>query len=68
MCRFNLLILLLLSFVAGFAPADVLSQQTGEKPRVRDLGLHPGVLKTGSLNAITDVVGVLVGLKRVFGF
>ncbi|TDI75135.1 MAG: S58 family peptidase, partial [Bacteroidetes bacterium] len=35
--------------------------QSVEKPRVRDLGLHPGVLETGPLNAITDVAGVTVG-------
>ncbi|HET9066460.1 MAG TPA: P1 family peptidase [Gemmatimonadales bacterium] len=32
-----------------------------ERPRVRDLGLRPGVLPTGPLNAITDVGGVRVG-------
>ncbi|NNF04482.1 MAG: S58 family peptidase, partial [Rhodothermales bacterium] len=30
-------------------------------PRPRDLGIAPGVLPTGPLNAITDVRGVLVG-------
>ncbi len=32
-----------------------------DRPRVRDLGLQPGTLPTGQLNAITDVHGVLVG-------
>lgn len=32
-----------------------------ERPRARDLGITPGVLSTGSLNAITDVAGVRVG-------
>ena len=32
-----------------------------ERPRVRDLGIRPGVLEPGRLNAITDVEGVLVG-------
>lgn len=30
-------------------------------PRPRDIGIEPGVLPTGPLNAITDVEGVLVG-------
>lgn len=32
-----------------------------ERPRIRDLGVSPGILPTGPLNAITDVEGVLVG-------
>lgn len=32
-----------------------------ERPRVRDLGIDIGVFRTGTLNAITDVPGVLVG-------
>ena len=32
-----------------------------ERPRVRDLGLAPGVLPPGPLNGITDVAGVRVG-------
>jgi D-aminopeptidase len=35
-------------------PADV-------RPRARDLGIAPGVLRSGLLNAITDVGGVRVG-------
>ena len=31
------------------------------RPRARDLGIKPGVLPTGRLNAITDVAGVAVG-------
>jgi D-aminopeptidase len=34
---------------------------SNDRPRARDLGLKIGVLPTGSLNAITDVAGVLVG-------
>lgn len=40
-------------------PALLSAQQA--RPRVRDLGLSPGVLPTGTLNAITDVGGVEVG-------
>jgi D-aminopeptidase len=32
-----------------------------DRPRLRDLGLDPGLLPPGPLNAITDVPGVLVG-------
>lgn len=31
------------------------------RPRARDLGIAPGVMETGPLNAITDVAGVKVG-------
>ena len=31
------------------------------RPRARDIGIRPGVLPTGPLNAITDVAGVRVG-------
>ena len=37
------------------------AQGQTERPRLRDLGLAPGVLPTGPLNAITDVAGVRVG-------
>jgi len=39
----------------------IFSAQTQNRPRARDLGITIGVLPTGSLNAITDVPGVLVG-------
>ena len=32
-----------------------------DRPRARDLGIAPGVLSPGQLNAITDVAGVRVG-------
>jgi D-aminopeptidase len=35
------------------------------RPRARDLGLSPGTLETGPLNAITDVAGVLAGHTTV---
>ncbi len=37
------------------------SADSVERPRVRDLGVAPGVLEPGYSNAITDVVGVRVG-------
>ncbi len=58
----KLTVLLILVIGIGFAHVgDALAWQSVEKPRVRDLGLHPGVLETGPLNAITDVAGVTVG-------
>lgn len=35
------------------------------RPRIRDLGVQPGVLPTGPLNAITDVDGVRVGHRTL---
>src|SRR4026207_1455807 len=37
------------------------SQAPPPRPRARDLGIAPGVMEPGALNAITDVTGVLVG-------
>src|SRR4051812_29510321 len=36
-----------------------------DRPRARDIGVAPGVLAPGPLNAITDVGGVLVGQVTV---
>ncbi len=47
-------ILLLLPVCAG-------ADEKSSRPRVRDLGVTPGVLEPGPLNAITDVKGVRVG-------
>jgi len=42
--------------------ATALAQpDASSRPRARDIGIAPGVLPTGELNAITDVAGVLVG-------
>jgi D-aminopeptidase len=35
------------------------------RPRIRDLGVEPGVFPTGPLNAITDVEGVRVGHRTL---
>lgn len=40
-------------------------QQSGGRPRARDLGIAPGALTPGPLNAITDVAGVRVGQVTV---
>src|SRR5690349_2771367 len=39
--------------------------QSSGRPRARDLGIAPGALTPGSLNAITDVAGVRVGQTTV---
>ena len=36
-----------------------------ERPRIRELGVKPGVLATGKWNAITDVEGVRVGHRTI---
>jgi D-aminopeptidase len=36
-----------------------------ERPRIRDLGVRPGVLPPGKWNAITDVEGVRVGHRTI---
>ncbi len=35
------------------------------RPRIRDLGVRPGILPTGPLNTITDVAGVMVGHRTI---
>ena len=42
------------------ASAEPLAAQE-VRPRARDIGITPGVLPTGPLNAITDVADVRVG-------
>jgi D-aminopeptidase len=39
--------------------------QLDAQNRVRDLGIHPGILTPGTWNAITDVEGVLVGHQTI---
>lgn len=41
------------------------SAVAGEKHRARDVGISPGILSPGELNAITDVTGVKVGQVTV---
>ena len=48
----------LLFFVLAIVAAPAAQQP---RPRARDLGIRPGILETGPLNAITDVAGVKVG-------
>lgn len=48
----------LLIFVLSTA---FVSNATADQVRARELGIKPGILSTGTNNAITDVAGVLVG-------
>lgn len=45
-------------------PSGALAQD-GPRARARDLGVAPGIFRTGGLNAITDVAGVRVGQVTV---
>ena len=49
-----------LALVLLFAWSPLLAQEH-PRPRARELGIAPGLLPTGPLNAITDVPGVAVG-------
>jgi D-aminopeptidase len=49
--------------LALLLPLTALGQT--ERPRLRDLGVAPGVLPTGPRNAITDVEGVQVGHRTL---
>jgi D-aminopeptidase len=51
-----------LATLLSVACASLSAQQ---RPRARDLGILPGVLRTGPLNGITDVPGVLVGQTTI---
>jgi D-aminopeptidase len=53
------LVLLLCSAVAAAAAAEE------PRPRIRELGVKPGILPPGRWNAITDVPGVRVGHRTI---
>jgi D-aminopeptidase len=59
---------LVLTFLGGISMGAPLSAQpdSSSRPRARDIGLAPGVLRPGPLNAITDVDGVLVGQVTIW--
>jgi D-aminopeptidase len=59
---------LLLAFLAPVLPPPVDAQMPGpsaSRARARELGVAPGVFRTGLYNAITDVAGVRVGHATV---
>src|SRR5438128_6843192 len=47
--------------LASVIAVTALVEQSSARPRARDLGIAPGPLTPGPLNAITDVAGVRVG-------
>lgn len=53
------------AFLASALLAIAVFSQTGERPRVRDLGLAIGIFSPGPENSITDVPGVLVGQTTI---
>src|SRR5829696_6289435 len=55
----SLIVILILSLLLN------LTVQTQNRPRARELGINVGILPTGTLNAITDVPGVMVGHTTV---
>ena len=57
--------LTLAAIVTGLASGDLAAQAPNARARARDLGVAPGIFKTGANNAITDVSGVLVGQTTV---
>lgn len=60
MRRVAWVVLLAVVFACGSAAAQMKPADTA-RPRARELGIRPGVLDPGPLNAITDVAGVRVG-------
>ncbi|HEU4799976.1 MAG TPA: P1 family peptidase, partial [Gemmatimonadales bacterium] len=54
-----------LLLLALLLPAVASAQRADGRARARDLGLAPGRLAPGPLNAITDVAGVRVGHTTV---
>jgi D-aminopeptidase len=57
-------LLLVLSALTSSAMAEE-DSPSKPRPRLRDLGVAPGVVPPGPLNAITDVAGVAVGHRTV---
>jgi len=51
----------LLLFAVPIVAAAMMTSAGDDRPRIRELGVRPGVLDPGPLNAITDVAGVRVG-------
>jgi D-aminopeptidase len=51
--------------IAIGAIAVLAYQQSGSRPRAREIGIAPGSLTPGALNAITDVAGVRVGQTTI---
>src|SRR6185503_14711669 len=51
--------------LASLIAVSALVEQSTGRPRARDLGIAPGALTPGPINAITDVAGVRVGHRTI---
>jgi D-aminopeptidase len=51
--------------LGALAALAMMSSADAQRPRARDLGIAPGILAPGPLNAITDVSGVAVGHRTL---
>ena len=51
--------------VLALGAAAIAAMPDQGRPRIRDLGVEPGVLAAGPLNAIADVTGVHVGHRTI---
>jgi len=60
----NIVALLLIAAFSIYGPAQI-KEDTPRRPRSGTLGIKVGVLRSGSLNAITDVAGVTVGQTTI---
>ena len=54
-----------LALLTAAGQAEESAMTEDPRPRARDLGISPGILPTGPLNAITDVGGVRVGHRTL---
>lgn len=57
--------MLLFVLVLSCLPLLPAPTQAQQRPRARELGIAPGIMRTGPYNAITDVAGVRVGHTTV---
>ena len=62
-CILSAVLIATLAPCASASDAAIATSEGNEfaRPRARDIGIAPGILTPGPLNAITDVAGVLVG-------
>lgn len=56
---------LVVSLCIGATGACMSQQEPHQRPRIRDLGIAPGICEPGRFNAITDVAGVRVGHQTI---
>ncbi len=64
-CKVLQAVLAAVSVAGAMAVPSGAMAQDGPRARARELGVAPGIFRTGGLNAITDVAGVRVGQVTV---